>query len=55
MSIDDALCPYCVGPWDSSKIVQTESLLTKNCKVCMGTEMDPIPWKELISTWGNDV
>lgn len=47
MSLDEALCPKCVGPWDSSVVVQVESPLTKDCDLCCGTEMDAIPWSEL--------
>lgn len=43
-----ALCRRCVGPWEPGNAV-AEAVLTKNCKLCMGTEMDPIPWSELFT------
>ncbi len=49
MSIEGALCPNCIG---ASKPISSGPPwrpvpLTRDCKVCMGTEMDPIPWAEL--------
>lgn len=47
MSIDGALCPYCVGSFPYDPESEPAPILTRDCNECMGTEMYTIPWAEL--------